>query len=195
MPSRARRGVPAQHSSQDEVCANRPKAALKAPPLLSFGGRALLPAPRDLRLRKGSAQRRREASPSAQAGASQRTMRLRTHSVPYGPEAAPKAPPLLSFGGRALYPTIRDHRLRLGSAHRRIEASPSAQGPPSAQLALERVPSIWAGGGPQGAAAALIRRQCPSPGPRGTQGSRGKRTPPYRSRAERSRGLPAHNAS
>ena len=40
-----------------------------------------------------------------------------------------------------------------------------------------------------------FRWQRPSPGPRGTQGSRGQRTPPCRSRAERSRGLPAHNAS
>ena len=34
MPSRARRGVPAQHSSQNEVYATRQEAAHKAPPQL-----------------------------------------------------------------------------------------------------------------------------------------------------------------
>ena len=125
MPSRARRGVPAQHSSQDEVCANRPKAALKAPPLLSFGGRALLPAPRDLRLRKGSAQRRREASPSAQAGASH-----------------------------------------------------------SAQCVLGRIPYHMGRRRPPRRRRSSFRWQHPSPGPGGTQGTRGKRAPPYRSPAE-----------
>ena len=41
---------------------------------------------------------------------------------------------LLSAGGSALLPVLRERGARLGSAHRRTEASPSAQGRPSATL-------------------------------------------------------------